>query len=129
MGLGDFGAIFYGTEKPDPTAARLCTKTTSFQFGACDRQGSHGQCSRLGVCRRKSLSEKSPRPMSRRASDDTHHKRAENRYKSPALNFLQTGLQFSRQLFVARLAQQTKHVALVCFNTWLVKWVNAVQVT
>ena len=30
MGLGDFGAIFCGTEKPDPTAARLCTKNTRF---------------------------------------------------------------------------------------------------
>ena len=53
-----FGAIFRGTEKPDPTAARLCAKTPSFQFGACDRQGSHGQCSRLGVSHGKSLSEK-----------------------------------------------------------------------
>ena len=66
MRLGDFGAIFRGTEKPDPTAARLCAKKPSFQFGTCDRQGSHGQCSRLGVSHGKSLSEKFPSPMPRR---------------------------------------------------------------
>ncbi len=66
MRPGDFVAIFRGTEKPDPTAARLCAKKPSFQFGTCDRQGSHGQCSRLGVSHGKSLSEKSPSLMPRR---------------------------------------------------------------
>ena len=78
MGLGDFGAIVRGTENPAPTAARLCAKIPSFQFGTCDRQGSHGQCSRLGVSHGQSLSEKFPSPMPRRVSDDTNHKQTKN---------------------------------------------------
>lgn len=78
MGMGDFGAIFRGTEKPDPTAARLCAKAPSFQFGTCDRQGSHGQCSRLGVSHGKSLSEKFPSPMPRRNASTPTSNQAKN---------------------------------------------------
>ena len=69
-----FGAIFRGTEKPDPTAARLCAKIPSFQFGACDRKGATGSargwaCPTENLCRRKS-----PQAFASYASTNTHHK-------------------------------------------------------
>lgn len=87
-----------GQRSPTRPLPVYAPKTPSFQFGVCDRQGSHGQCSRLGVSRRKSLPEKSPSPMSRRNAST--RPQTNRQLKKPANTSLCLPTPFAMQLGV-----------------------------
>ena len=42
---------------------------------------------------------------------------------------LETSVEFSAKVFKSWFTKKGKHISLVSFNTWLVKWVDAVKVT